>query len=56
MEWLKHFNIEAKGIFYNSIDTSEGEKYKRYINKSKDKIEITYIGRMIEEKGVLKLI
>ena len=56
MEWLKHFNIEAKGIFYNSIDTSEGERYKSYINKSKDRIEITYIGRMIEEKGVLKLI
>ncbi len=55
-EWLKHFKIKAKGVFYNSIDISEGEKYKKYINKSKDKIIITYIGRMIEEKGVLKLI
>lgn len=55
-EWLKHFNIESKGVFYNSIDTEEGKKYKSYINKSQDKIIITYIGRMIEEKGVLKLI
>lgn len=55
-EWLKHFGIEAKGVFYNSIDTSEADEYKDYINKSKDKIVITYTGRMIEEKGVLKLI
>ena len=55
-EWLKHFNIEAKGVFYNSVDTSEIEQFKAYINKSKDKIVITYTGRMIEEKGVLKLI
>ncbi len=55
-EWLKHFNIEAKGVFYNSIDTEECEKYKSFINKNKDKTIITYTGRMIEEKGVLKLI
>lgn len=55
-EWLKHFDIDAKGVFYNSIDTEEGKKYKNFINKSQDKIIITYIGRMIEEKGVLKLI
>ena len=55
-EWLKHFNIEARGVFYNSIDIDEVEKYKEYIKKSQDKIIITYVGRMIEEKGVLKLI
>lgn len=55
-EWLEHFNIKAKGVFYNSIDTEEGKKYKEFINKSQDKIIITYIGRMIEEKGVLKLV
>ena len=55
-EWLKHFDIEANGVFYNSIDTSEAEKYKEFINKSEDKIVISYVGRMIEEKGVLKLI
>ncbi len=55
-EWLKHFKIEAKGVFYNSVDTSEIEQYKEYINKSEEKTVITYTGRMIEEKGVLKLI
>lgn len=55
-EWLQHFDIEAKGIFYNSVDTDEIEKYKKYINKDTDNIVITYTGRMIEEKGVLRLI
>lgn len=55
-EWLKHFKIYAKGVFYNSVDTEEIEKFKDYINKSEEKIVITYTGRMIEEKGVLRLI
>lgn len=55
-EWLKHFKIDAKGVFYNSVDTDEIEKFKDYINKSEEKIVITYTGRMIEEKGVLRLI
>lgn len=55
-EWLKHFNIEAKGVFYNSVNTEEIEKYNKYIKKSAEKIVITYTGRMIEEKGVLRLI
>lgn len=55
-EWLKHFGIEAKGVFYNSINIEEVEGYTKYIQKDSDKIIITYVGRMIEEKGVLKLI
>ncbi len=55
-EWLKHFGIEAKGVFYNSINIEEVEEYTKYIQKDSDKIIITYVGRMIEEKGVLKLI
>lgn len=55
-EWLKHFKIDAKGVFYNSVDTDEIEKYQKYIDKSDEKIVITYTGRMIEEKGVLRLI
>lgn len=55
-EWLKHFGIEANGVFYNSINIEEVEEYKKYIQKDSDKIIITYVGRMIEEKGVLKLI
>lgn len=55
-EWLKHFDIQAKGVFYNSIDINEIEQYEKYIDKNNDKIVITYTGRMIEEKGILKLI
>ncbi len=55
-EWLKHFDIEAKGVFYNSINIEEVEEYTKYIKKDSEKIKITYVGRMIEEKGVLKLI
>ena len=55
-EWLKHFNIEAKGFFYNSVNSEEIEEYSKFINKDTGKINITYTGRMIEEKGVLRLI
>lgn len=55
-EWLKHFNIEAKGVFYNSVNSEEIEEYSNFINKDTGKINITYTGRMIEEKGVLRLI
>lgn len=56
VEWLKHFNIKAKGVFYNSVNEEEYEKYKKYINKNNKKISMTYVGRIIKEKGVLKLI
>ena len=55
-EWLKHFNIEAKGVFYNSVNSEEIEEYSKFIKKDTGKINITYTGRMIEEKGVLRLI
>ena len=56
VEWLKHFDIEAKGVFYNSINTEEAEVYNNDIQKDNEKISITYVGRLISEKGVLKLI
>lgn len=57
--WLKHFNINAKGVFYNSIDTKDYEKYKnrKYeIEKEPEDIVITYASRIIKEKGILNLI
>ena len=56
VQWLKHFNIEAKGVFYNSINTEEAEAYNNDIQKDNEKISITYVGRLIPEKGILKLI
>lgn len=56
VSWLKHFNIEANGVLYNSIDISIKKKYSKDIVKDNNKVKITFVGRMIEEKGVLKLI
>lgn len=56
--WLKHFKITASGIFYNSVDEDVYEKYckSKYKRDLKDKIVITYVGRIIKEKGILLLI
>lgn len=53
-EWLKHFKIEASGVFYNSIDDAVYKKYYKIINNKK--IVISYIGRIIPEKGILNLL
>jgi len=57
-EWLKHFKINAKGVFYNSIDKTCYKKFcnKKYKQDFKDKIVITYAGRVIREKGVYLLL
>lgn len=53
-EWLKHFSIEASGVFYNSIDKNVyNQFYKKNYNK---KIIFGYIGRIIPEKGILNLL
>lgn len=56
--WLKHFKIIASGIFYNSVDENVYEKYEnsKYKRNLKNKIVITYVGRIIKEKGVLLLL
>lgn len=57
-EWLKHFGIEAKGVFYNSIDETEYEIYQQatYEKCNTQKMIISYVGRMIKEKGILQMI
>lgn len=57
-EWLKHFNIKAKGVIYNSIDDREYEKYKndKYFKENNNKIKIVYAGRLLKIKGVDLLI
>lgn len=54
-EWLKYYKIEAQGVFYNSIDDAV---YKQYYKKRKEnkKLKISYIGRIIPEKGVINLL
>ena len=53
-EWLKHFGIKASGVFYNSIDKNVYDEF--YKNEEKEKIVISYIGRIIPEKGIVNLL
>lgn len=53
-EWLKHFDIESSGVFYNSIDEEVFEKY--YKKSDNNDIIISYIGRIIPEKGIYILL
>lgn len=58
-EWLSHFGIQAKGVFYNCIDEAEYETYHNAIYKKdvkQDSIILSYVGRMIKEKGILEII
>ncbi len=56
-EWLKHFNIKAKGVFYNSTEDRDsgyvGEINTPWHGKP---LVITYAGRIIKEKGVQMLL
>lgn len=58
--WLEHFNIKAKGVFYNGIDSRYSIKkatdYKKSFNLPEDSIIISFVGRLIPEKGILELI
>lgn len=54
-EWLKHFDIKAKGILNNAVDIKEYDKYKSELKVNKETIEILYAGRLIKDKGVLLL-
>ncbi len=63
-DWLKHYHIEAKGVFYNAIDVKEDELYKEHERKidtsekeqSKDSITILFAGRLLKDKGILLLL
>ena len=63
-EWLEHFKINADGVLYNAIDLEqmqnlskqEADKIKKIVEYSSNDKIITYTGRLIKEKGVLKLI
>lgn len=51
--WLKHFRINAKGVFYNAVDIIQPGAYPtKYTGAFKGKTVITYAGRIIKEKGI----
>ena len=60
-EWLKHYHIQAKGVFYNAIAQEEYETYKipedkRLSKEKQDTIKILYVGRLLKDKGILLLL
>ncbi len=62
-EWLKHFGIAAQGILYNAVDFDAIERirqraaphFRRDLGIGTDTPIVVYTGRLIEEKGVLRL-
>jgi glycosyltransferase involved in cell wall biosynthesis len=57
-KWLRHYSIQASGVFYNAIDPADkGEAKDLYEGKyPKGEIVVTYAGRLIREKGILNLL
>ena len=63
-KWLSHFGIKATGVLYNAVDLNEInqllenpiEDYRKVHDIDDDLIVVTYTGRLVEEKGVIKLI
>lgn len=62
-QWLKHFGIHTSLVLYNTVDfnminsimESETTDYRKKYNVPSDGVVITYTGRMVPEKGILKL-
>lgn len=57
-EWLNHFKIKASGVFYNSVDKNLYNEYKdkNYRKEFNNKIVLSYVGRVIKEKGLYNLL
>lgn len=63
-EWSGHFNIQSKGVLYNSIDLEEikeisderVENYREKYHVPKEAIVITFTGRLLKEKGLPQLL
>ena len=51
-QWLKHFHINASGIWYNSIDT----KQKLLAKQVHKDTNFLYAGRIIKQKGVSNIL
>lgn len=58
-EWLTHFDVEAKGILHNSIDSkrfvdmSSRRDFKEEIGLPETSFVIAFTGRLMKMKGVL---
>lgn len=59
-DWLLHFGIESSGVISNGVDSNYvpdvSTSYRKTYNIPDDKILVSYVGRLVEEKGILELI
>lgn len=63
-DWLEHFHIRPKGIFYNSIDIHQiqgllearSAETRVTYGIPENSFVITYAGRLVIEKGIMQLI
>lgn len=63
-KWLEHFHIKGKGVLYNAIDEKEiinlsktrNNNLESVLEYSENDTLITFTGRLIKEKGILKLL
>ncbi len=60
VEWLDRFKIKASGVLYNCIEDCPEQaadiNYKEKFSLAKNSFLIAYVGRLIPEKGVGKLV
>lgn len=62
VEWLRHFEISAKGVLSNSIhaeeyrDKASARDFRRELGIATDAFMIAFLGRLIPEKGINSLI
>ena len=60
-DWLCHFNINAKGTLYNAINPDEidfikQDFYSNIINLEENSKVVSFVGRLVYEKGIIQLI
>lgn len=62
VEWLRHFNISAKGVISNSINAdfyrsiSSGRDFRVELGISRSTLLVAFVGRLIPEKGIDSII
>lgn len=60
IQWLQHFKIHTDKLLYNAINEQDYKNihlsFRKDLGISEDAFVITFVGRLIPEKGILKLI
>lgn len=59
-EWIGTFGIDAKAVLYNSVKVKENsvidEEMKKKLAIAGNSVLVTFVGRLIPEKGIVQLI